>query len=82
MIESHIQHLLFPRDHDTWLVRTMRYIPFCNVGIFRAGVSSGKDKEQALFRARGIPFFEELTEDETVERLYRWVDQVWKTRNR
>lgn len=80
MVESHIQHLLIPRDYEPWLLRTMRFIPLCNVGIFRSGESSGKDREQALFRAKEIPFFESPAEGDAIEHLYSWVGANWRTR--
>ena len=77
MIESHMQHLLIPRPYEAWLLRCMRFIRFVDAGIFRPGVSSGKAREQGLFKARNIPYFEEADENLSVTALYLWVDEIW-----
>lgn len=82
MIESHIQHLLIPREYEDWLLRTMRFIPLCDVGFFRYGESSGMDREKKLFDAKGIPYFSGPILEESKRDMYVWVKMWQKTRSK
>lgn len=77
MIEASLQNLICPQPYDWWVVRTARYIPLCNVGIFLPGESSGKLKEQSIFEMMGHPFFENPDVGESIKQLYEWVEN-WR----
>lgn len=68
-LESHFQHLVFPRKYSDWLKIDFEKIKRCDAVIRLTGKSEGADKETIYAKKMNIPVFY------SIQKLWRFYNR-------